>query len=175
MDTKEEIKQFYELDAELRRKYMLVECLMLKDNNAASVRQSYTNINVLFNKLSSFARCIFTLSDVNSEGHPILSCLDTSKFEFDKRVEDWFKSINFNSQNDDACNAKKPSVAESACSSRSSVLRREAYVEAKLARLELDHAKERQREKIALDQMSRELSLREVERKVALTQLKLAA
>ena len=121
---------------------MLVECLMLKDNNAASVRQSCTNINVLFNKLSSFARCIFTLSDVNSEGHPILSCLDTSKFEFDKRVEDWFKSINFNSQNDDACNAKKPSVAGSACSSQSSVLRREACVEAKLARLELDHAKE---------------------------------
>ena len=70
---------------------------------------------------------------------------------------------------------KPPSIAGSASSSRSSVLRREAYVEAKLARLELDHAKERQREKIALDQMSRELSLREVERKVALTQLKLAA
>ena len=166
MDTKEEIKQFYELDTELRRKYMLVECLMLKDNNAASVRQSCTNINVLFNKLSSFARCIFTLSDVNNKGQPILSCLDTSKLEFDKRVEDWFKSINFNSQNDDACNAKKPSVAGSASSLQSSVLRREAYVEAKLARLELDYAKERQREKIALDQMSRELSLREVERKV---------
>ena len=105
MDTKEEIKQFYELDAELKRKYMLVECLMLKDNNAASVRQSCTNINVLFNKLTSFARCIFTLSDVNSEGQPILLCLDTSKFKFDIRVEDWFKSINFNSQNDDACNA----------------------------------------------------------------------
>ena len=181
MNTKEEIKQFYELDAELRRKYMLVECLMLKDNNAAGVWQSCTNINVLFNKLSSFARCIFTLSDVNSEGQPILSCLDTAKFEFDKRVEDWFKSINFNSQNDDACTAKEPevfkppSVAGSASSSRSSALRREAYNEAKLARLELDHTKERQREKIALDQMSRELYLREVERKVALTQLKLAA
>ena len=92
MDTKEEIKQFYELDAELRRKNMLVECLMLKDNNAASIRQSCTNINVLFNKLSSFAR-IFTLSDVNSEGQPILSCLDQGceleafliefKFEFE--------------------------------------------------------------------------------------------
>ena len=54
-------------------------------------------------------------------------------------------------------------------------MRREAYVEAKLARLDLDYAKDRQRGKIALDQMSRELSLREVERKVALTQLKLAA
>ena len=106
MDTKEEIKQFYELDAELRRKYMLVECLMLKNNNAASVRQSCTNINVLFNKLCSFARCIFTLSDVNSEGQPNLSCLDTSKFEFDKRIEDWFKSINFNSQNDDTCTVR---------------------------------------------------------------------
>ena len=73
MDTKEEIKQFYELDAELRRKYILVECLMLKDNNAASVWQSCTNINVLFNKLSSFA-CIFMLSDVNSEGQPFLWC-----------------------------------------------------------------------------------------------------
>ena len=78
---------------------------MLKGNNAASVRQSCTNINVLFNKLSSLARCIFTLSDGNSEGQPILSCLDTAKFEFDKRVEDWFKSINFNSQNNDACTA----------------------------------------------------------------------
>ena len=92
MDTKEEIKQFYQLDAELRRKYILVKCLMLKDNNAASVRQSCTNINVLFDKLSSFARCIFTLSDVNSKGQSILSCLVTSKFEFDKRVEDCFKS-----------------------------------------------------------------------------------
>ena len=77
---------------------------MLKGNNAASVRLSCTNINVLFNKLSSFAR-IFTLSDGNSEGQPILSCLDTAKFEFDKRVEDWFQSINFNSQNNDACTA----------------------------------------------------------------------
>ena len=125
--------------------------------------------------ISSFARCIFTLSDVNSEGQPILSCLDTAKLEFDKRVEDWFKSINFNSQNDNACTAKEPevfkppSIAGSASNSRSNVLRRKAYVEAKLARLELDQAKERQREKIALDQMSRKLSLREVERKVALT------
>ena len=70
---------------------------------------------------------------------------------------------------------KPPSVAGSASSSRSSVLRPEAYVEAKLASLELDHAKEHQREKIVLDKINRELSLREVERKVALTQLKLAA
>ena len=47
---------------------------------------------------------------------------------------------------------KPPSVAGSASSLRSSVLCREAYVEAKLARLELDHAKERQREEIDLDQ-----------------------
>ena len=47
---------------------------------------------------------------MNSKGQPILSCLDTSKFEFNKSVKDWFKSINFNSQNDDACIAKEPEV-----------------------------------------------------------------